>query len=234
MSTIRKQIKTKDSIGQKTDVLPANEIPTKQDARDVTMSNQDGPQQQDEPATTDKQEALQTDVPGDDSSSVDSVDDTNKDDHHETSSDEKSDVVMSHDSCPECQKKKRKGNGFPFGRKPSDEVNKKPKAEPKTAWGRWQRSRVEEYAQERAEVAAQIARISYVPVHSDGRVSPKSFDRLVRETYSFLNPRWKTITDDRQAAKDVRDWLEKLLISAILTSERARENTTSESQKPHL
>lgn len=96
------------------------------------------------------------------------------------------------------------------------------KPEPSTKWGLWQREYSKKYPDERTEVAMQLARVYYVPVHSDGREAPKSMDRLCRETYSFLNPKWKEIKDDKLATQEVRSWLQALLTEAVLAPERMR------------
>lgn len=125
--------------------------------------------------------------------------------------------------CPECAKRpKRKERGLPFGRKPGQNATKKPKADPKTPWGKWQREYLDSHPEMRPEVATQIARVVYVPLHADGRPAPKSFERLLRETYSFLDPAWKHMKNEEDANKAVRRWVEKLLIDTLKQSEAAR------------
>lgn len=120
-------------------------------------------------------------------------------------------------SCPQCHnKKKRKTGGFPFGRKPADpNAPKKVKEEPKTQWGKFQRTFIEKYPGESAEVACAVARVHYVPVHSDV-AEPKSLERLIRETYGFINPQWKKLKGEPKN-EQLRAWVEGQLTSAILT-----------------
>jgi len=134
--------------------------------------------------------------------------------HPKESSSDKADPVI---VCPECQcKKRRKTGGFPFGRKPADpDAPKKPKEDPKTQWGKFQRQYCQKYSDLPPSAACALARIYYVPVHSDGTKSPKSLERLLRETHSFLVPRVKTLDDESRAAA-LRTWVEDLMRNAIL------------------
>lgn len=122
-----------------------------------------------------------------------------------------------HVVCPECQcKKRRKTGGFPFGRKPTDpDAPKKVKEDPKTQWGKFQRQYCQKYSDLPSATACALARIYYVPVHADGTKSPKSLERLLRETHAFLVPRVKSLDDDSRAAA-LRSWVEDLMRSAIL------------------
>lgn len=170
-----------------------------------------------EPET--KDEAVH--VPSDDTEMEDALASELSSDESGTATADASSTVVS--TCPECAKKSvKRERGLPFGRKPGETPAKKPKSEPKTAWGKWQRDFIANNPQMRPEVASQIARISYTPTHSDGRAAPKSYERLLRETYSHLDPSWKKIENETEASKKVRDWLEKLLVDTILAAEAAR------------
>lgn len=122
-----------------------------------------------------------------------------------------------HVVCPECQcKKRRKTGGFPFGRKPADpDAPKKVKEDPKTPWGKFQRQYCQKYSDLPSTTACALARIYYVPVHTDGTKSPKSLERLLRETHAFLVPRARYLDDDGRAAA-LRSWVEELMRNAIL------------------
>ena len=76
-------------------------------------------------------------------------------------------------------------------------------------------------------MTVQLARVYYVPVHSDGREAPKSLDRICRETYSFLNPKWKDQKDDKAATQEVRSWLQALVVETILAPERMRRGAAT-------
>ena len=151
---------------------------------------------------------LNPDEPTDgDNTSADEAD-TCKDESHKEEG-----VVV----CPECQCKKRpRTGGYPFGRKPADpDAPKKPKEDPKTAWGKFQRQYCEKYKELPSATACALARIYYVPVHADGTKAPKSLERLLRETHGFIAPRTKTMEDDARTAA-LRSWVEDLMRHAIL------------------
>lgn len=121
------------------------------------------------------------------------------------------------DVCPECQcKKRRRTGGYPFGRKPADpDTPKKTKDDPKTNWGKFQRSYCEKYKELPSSTACALARIYYVPVHHDGSKAPKSLERLLRETFAFVSPTSKTLDDDARALA-LRQWVESLLHGVIV------------------
>lgn len=175
-----------------------------------------------DPATVEPETKDETvHVPSDDTEMEDALASELSSDESAAGATDASSTLVS--TCPECAKKSiKRERGLPFGRKPGDTPAKKPKSEPKTAWGKWQRDFIANHPQMRPEVASQIARISYTPTHSDGRAAPKSYERLLRETYSHLDPSWKKIENEAEASKKVRDWLEKLLVDTILAAEAAR------------
>ncbi len=119
--------------------------------------------------------------------------------------------------CSECMcKKRRKTGGYPFGRKPADpDTPRKPKEDPKTQWGKFQRQYCEQYKDLPSTTACALARIHYVPVHSDGTKAPKSLERLLRETHAFVAPRTKSLSDDQRSVA-LRSWVEDLMRNAIL------------------
>lgn len=126
-------------------------------------------------------------------------------------------------TCSECSKKRRKTGAPPFGRKPVDE-NAVPRVrpQPKTHWGKWQRKYMADYSKERPEAACALARITYIPTHSDGRPAPKSYERMLRETYAYLDPEWKSYSEDK-AADALRQWVQNLLATTILNFERSHK-----------
>jgi hypothetical protein len=135
--------------------------------------------------------------------------------------------------CPECAcRKRKKTGGFPFGRDPAD-VNsqpKKPKEDPKTPWGKFQRQYAEKYKDlNSSTVTTAIARVYYVPVHSNGTETPKSLERLLRETHQFIQP-WAKGLAEKEKAKSLREWTEGLLHNAIITHHIASHNRPPNTQ----
>lgn len=137
---------------------------------------------------------------------------------------ENCDKTVSASECPECQSRKRKKTGgFPFGRDPAtaSAQPKKPKEDPKTHWGKFQRHYADKFKDlNSTQVSTAIARVYYVPVHSkDGTATQKSLERLIRETHEFIQPWAKSIPDDENGekkAKARREWTQELLRDAIV------------------
>ena len=151
---------------------------------------------------------------------ADATDD--EDDKNEKTTDEEDDKAASaekgdvHDTCPACQnKKRRKTGGYPFGRKPDPNAVKKVKMDPSTRWGKFQREYVQMYPNLSLPTACALARIKYQPLHADGTVAPKSLERLLRETFVFLNPKWRT-SKGKLKNEALRLWAEALLTDAVL------------------
>lgn len=138
--------------------------------------------------------------------------------------DVKEEKPVSASECPECQSRKRKKTGgFPFGRDPAaaSAQPKKPKEDPKTHWGKFQRHYADKFKDlNSTQVSTAIARVYYVPVHSkDGTATQKSLERLIRETHEFIQPWAKSIPDDENGekkAKARREWTQELLRDAIV------------------
>lgn len=181
----------------------------------------------DEPTDTENSSADEADV--NHNTKDESCPDKDGDTKDEGCPDKDGDV---HVVCPECQcKKRRKTGGFPFGRKPTDpDAPKKVKEDPKTQWGKFQRQYCQKYSGLPSAMACALARIYYVPVHADGTKSPKSLERLLRETHAFLVPLVKSMDDESRAAA-LRSWVEDLMRNAIL-ERRLKLNSLENSNSP--
>lgn len=133
------------------------------------------------------------------------------------------------EECPQCHcRKRRRTGGFPFGRDPAEAANhsRKPKEDPKTQWGKFQRQYAEKYKDLNSSGATTaLARVYYVPVHSNGTSSPKSLERLLRETHHFIQPWTKGMTD-ADKAKSLREWTESLLHNAIINHHNLSKQRT--------
>lgn len=143
----------------------------------------------------------------------------NEGDGEETEGEKPEDKPVSSDECPACHcRKRKKTGGFPFGRDPADAnaQPKKPKEEPKTPWGKFQREYADKFKDlNSSQVTTALARVYYVPVHTNGTKTPKSLERMLRETHHFIQPWAKNLTEEEKA-KSLRQWVEGLLHAAIV------------------
>lgn len=185
----------------------------------VTKLKESLEQSGDAPYDESEEEEQPSEKPMDTTTGESDGDEENSDSDTTSKSETQEEKPVTSDECPACHcRKRKKTGGFPFGRDPAEASMqpKKPKEDPKTPWGKFQRQYADKFKDlNSSQVTTAIARVYYVPVHANGTKTPKSLERMLRETHQFIQP-WAKSQPDEERAKSLRQWVEGLLHNAIV------------------